>query len=689
MATGRKLKAGEFNPANNYEVPLVEKRSRLIKLFNTTLVPPSRPDLDEWSDKYVYIPKGTSSEPGLWNTQRFPFLRKIMKALSPSSNAREIVAIKGAQLGFTSLCINWMEYIPAVCPGPTMYVQKTKDAAEDFSSQKLEPHIAECKEIEHLLGAKKPKSLSNKENNKGFPGGFIVLGGANSASFLRSKSIEFAMADEEDSFKGDIEGDGAPIGMIRKRQSNYPFSKFFRLSTPKYKETSTIETGYELGSQEQYYVPCPHCNPGGIDTGFMFVVQWEQIEYDDTDLDDVGLPKDIHLICPNCGAAIEEHHKTFMLENGDWFSEKGSPGERYRVGDVEKPSFQISSLYSPLGFFSWRDAVAEWFEYLNKKDRNLLQVFINQTLGQSFSAAGQDISSSWLHERREEYAGKIPLGVLALTAGVDVQEDRLEVEIVGWGLHSESWSIEYAVIWGNPDFLSDAYGEKSVWTMLDEYLTARYTNELGAEFFVECTAVDAQYKTETVNKYCKAREHRRVFPTHGKEGWGKGYIKRPNKRHEEYKTWNFTLFVDELKEKTYNLLRVKDHGPGFCHFPKREPYNEKHFKQLTAENKKVVRAGHRDKIKWVLPSGARNEQLDVRNYATAALLIAAPNLEFRAEQLNSLIHTGADGAIGAEGNNSHLKDFASHQENNLRALKTKPVKKKKKRNYKKNSGGVW
>lgn len=688
MATGRKLHAGEFNAANNYEIPLVEKKSKLVTLFNKTLLPPERPDLDEWSDENVYIPKGTSSEPGQWETSRFPFLRRIMKCLSPSSIAKEIVAIKGAQLGFTSICINWMEYIPAVCPGPTMYVQKTKDSAEDFSSQKLEPHIAECRAIDNLLGKKKPKELSNEALNKGFPGGFIVLGGANSSSFLRSKSIEFAMADEEDSFKGDIEGDGAPIGMIRKRQSNYPFSKFFRLSTPKYKETSTIETGYNQGSKEQYYVPCPHCNPGGEDEGFMFVMLWKQIEYSE-ELDEYNLPKYIHLICPNCGAAIEEHHKDFMLEKGDWFSEKNSPGKRYRVGDVEKPSFQISSLYSPLGFFSWRDAVAEWFEYQEKKDKNLLQVFINQTLGESYSAASQDISSAWLYERREKYTAKIPMGALVLTAGVDVQMDRLEVEIVGWGLHSESWSIDYAVIWGSPDFLVDSEGEKSVWGLLDEYLEARYTNEQGQEYYVECTAVDAQYKTETVNTFCLAREHRRVFPTHGQEGWGKGYLKRPKKRHEEYKAWNYTLFVDELKEKTYNLLKVKDKGPGFCHFPDYEHYSKTHFQQLTAESKNIITKGRQPKIVWELPSGARNEQLDCRNYATAALLIYSPNLEFRAEQQNELNSLGVDGAVGVEGSTSHLQNVANMKDNNRRALYTKQKKPKKKRNYKKNSGGVW
>jgi phage terminase large subunit GpA-like protein len=382
-----------------------------------------------------------------------------------------------------------------------------------------------------------------------------------------------------------------------------------------------------------------------------------------------------------------------MLSKGKWMSEKGSKGHPHEIGDVELPSFQISSLYSPLGFFSWRDAVKEWFEYLEKKDPALLQVFINQTLGESFSVSGQDISSNWMYERREEYAADLPAGVLVLTAGVDVQDNRLELEIVGHGLSSETWSIDYVVIPGNPDFLGDEWGldyegNPTVWKLLDDYLQASYQLEVGGELHVECALIDAGHKTEIVNNFCKCRHHRRVFPIHGKDGWGKGYIKRPNKPHEKYGTMNYTLWVDELKVRTYSLLRNDKPGPGYCHFPKRDNYDHKHFKQLTAEHKEVQHIGGKKKLKWVLPSGARNEQLDCRNYASAALQVYSPNLEFRAEQYGAeAVGVPVEQAIGAEGNNLHMENRAL--ENNPRSLKPQPLPRKKRRNGKKGSKGVW
>ena len=688
MAQGRvkKLTKGQFS--GHTILSTFDKLAILKKELATALQPAAKPDLDEWSDENRKLPKTTSAEPGVWRTSRFPFLRRPMKCLSPSSIAREISIIKGAQLGFTEICINWILYIPAVVPGPTMYVQKTKEAAEDFSTQKLDPNIEECIAVEKLLGKKKPKKLKDEVYNKGYPGGYIVMGGSNSGAFLRSKSIAYAMADEEDSFKANIDGEGSPINMIKKRMANFPFSKFFRLSTPKFTETSTILKAYESGSQEQYYVPCPCCNERADKGGTWWVIRWPNIKWG-KDLDDADLPTEIYLECETCGGMIYEHQKTWMLENGEWMSEKGSKGKPYIVGDVEKPSFQISSLYSPLGFFSWRDAIEEWFEYVETQDKAKLQVFINQTLGESYNAAGQDISTSWLHERREDYRAKVPAGALCLTAGVDVQADRLEVEIVGWGLNSENWSIDYATLWGNPEAMGDSNGldhtgQKNVWTLLDEYLQAPYINEFGQEMQVECTMVDAQYNTETVNNYCRFREFRRVYPSHGKDGWGKGYLTRPNKRHEKYKTYNVTLWVDELKDRTYNMLRIDAPGPGYCHFPNNETYSLKHFRQLISENKVVVHKGGKKKFTWELPPGARNEQLDCRNYATAALLFYAPNLEYRAKQRAELQGTTElETEVGAYPENNMIR-------NNPRQLQ-KPVIKRPKKVIRKKSkkGGIW
>jgi phage terminase large subunit GpA-like protein len=222
-----------------------------------------------------------------------------------------------------------MLYVSKVDPSPGMYVQKTGDAAQDFSTQKLKPSIEVCSEVADTLGDKKSKSLSNSWDNKGFPGGYWVMGGANSGAFLRSKSIKYAMVDEEDSYDASIDEEGSPVAMIAKRQQTFSNRKMLRISTPKIKETSTIEPAFWAGSQERYYLPCPRC-------GANFVLEWgpDNLIYSEECDDETGLPVDIYYRCPHCRGRIDEHEKNWMLPNGTWMSEKGSPGEPYEVGDV-------------------------------------------------------------------------------------------------------------------------------------------------------------------------------------------------------------------------------------------------------------------------------------------------------------------------------------------------------------------
>jgi phage terminase large subunit GpA-like protein len=661
---GRRAKVVSGSLSDCRIVPDSEKIESILGAFCEGIVPPESLDLDEWSDEYRRLPRETSSEYGRWKTSRFPFLKKIMKALSPRSRAREITVMKGAQLGFTELCINWMLFTADHNPGPMLYCQKTIDAAVDFSNQKLLPNIMACEKVAESLGAKKPKHLTDEILTKNFPGGFLSMGGVNSGAFLRSKSIRDAMADEEDSYDKTVDGEGSTIGTIRKRLANFPFSKFFRLSTPKIDELSTIKPAFYDGSQEFYYLPCPECNPEAMIGGPRFVLRWSDdskvvntvhaanIYFTKNDLDESGIPREIYTACPHCGAVIHEHHKTWMLEHGEWMSEKGSPGRPYIVGDVEYPSFHISSLYSPLGFFSWRDAVKEYCDYLKDKDPALLQTFINQTCGETYSAAGQDISSQWLYSRREEYLADVPMGGLVLTCGVDVQQDRLEAEIVAWGRGMESWSVDFRVLWGDPSIteLVDPHTKQlTPWGQLDELLRRDWSHESGQRLVIECMVIDTGFLAEPVHVFCRNREGQRVFPIKGQDGWGKGYIERPKRRHEKYHTWDFKGWVDELKKLTYSHLEIDQPGPGYWHFPKKEPYTPAYFKGLTSETLGIKRVNGHNRLGWTCPSGVRNEPLDCRNYAMAALKIYSPNMDYRSDQMMQALESGSGGMIGAEG----------------------------------------
>ncbi len=629
------------------------KQLAIIAAFCAALKFEKTVDLDEWSDKNRYLPKETSSEYGPWRTQRFPFLRRIMKCLSPSSIAEEIVFVKGGQLGGTEISINWMLYSAHVDPGPMAYVQKTGDAVKDFAKQKFRPAIRDCQAVEGILGANKPLGYSKSLLNQGYPGGFIVFGPANSSDFLRSKSLGKAIMDEEDQYELNIDQQGSPKKMLEKRMANFPGAKLYRISTPVLKEMSTIEPGWYEGSQELFYVPCPNCNPKAEEHKFMFNIEWEHICWGDEMDPQSNEPVDIWCECPSCGHHIDEQeHKTWMLDNGDWYSTKNpdnpdEPLPRYKVGDVKRPSFRLPSFYSPLGFYSWADAVHDWFEYQRTKDPNLLQVFINQCCAQTFSLIGGDIDHSGLYKRREHYknhAGPydVPAGALCLTAGVDIQDDRIEVEVVGWGLMDESYSVEYKVLVGDTSQLGNQWGmlpngQPSVWRLLHDYLQKRFTHELGVVMPIEMTMIDTGHRSDEVHKFCKPREHMRVYPLKGAAGWGNGLWKRATRRHEKYGTVDYRAFVDELKSKTYSLLKVTDPGPGYCHFPVNATYDEKHFRALTAEKLKTRLYRGQLQLFWENPAGKRNEQLDCRNYAYTAHSAYGVDLERRARMgLNAI-----------------------------------------------------
>lgn len=626
-----------------------EKVEQEYKKFVKNVSVRERMTVDEWSDRYRYLSKTTSSEPGKWRTSRFPFLKKFMWYMSPQSIARHIPVIKGHQLGFTEALINKIFYNADHYPGPTLYVQKTDDAASEFATQKLDPSIEVTRKVHRPLLRKRTENYTREVLNRTHDGGYISMGGANSAPFLRSKSVRDALIDEEDGFKANIDQEGSPIALIRKRQSNFPLSKTIRTSTPGIKETSTIEPAFLAGTQERYYLPCPHCNPDNDRYGFLFWINWDHLK-DNWTLDDEGNVVDAWIICPNCGERIDEHEKTWMLECGRWLTNWGDDTKPLEeIEDSENPSMHISSLYSPLGFFSWRDAARDFLEYKRTNDSALLQVFENQVLGNTFSLAGQDISSVWMADRKEDYYDfntgevvEVPRGGLVLTLGADVHPDRIEAEVVAWGMGFESWSVDYSVFLGNTDYLGDANGldpntgQPTVWTEFDRYLLKRWKHP-AVMMPVECSFIDARYKSEQVQAFCKMREKRRIYPIIGRDTFGHiGYIKRPKRRQDRWGTWTYTVWVDDVKDSVYRQFLVDTPGPGYAHFPTKDIYDDRYFKGLTAENKKTKYVGGHIKLYWDCPPGVRNEPLDCRVYSFAAFIAYGIKLETRANKDNPL-----------------------------------------------------
>ncbi len=562
-----------------------------------------RPDplltVSEWADKYRTLSQRASAEPGPWRTERTPYLREIMDALSASSPIERVMFMAGAQTGKTECGNNWIGYVIHQAPGPMMAVQPTVEMAKRNSKQRIDPLVEESVVLRNLVSDPRSRDSGNTILAKEFPGGMLVMTGANSAVGLRSMAARYLFLDEVDAYPGDVEGEGDPINLATARTRTFPRRKIFICSTPKIAGVSRIEALFAESDQRYYWVPCPAC-------GEYQVLKWAQVGWPK------GKPQEAVYTCEHCRSRIENHHKHWMLARGEW--------RPSAAGDGKTAGFHLSSLYSPVGWFSFADAARLYEQAQN--NATLLQVFVNTVLGETWMQSGEAPDWQRLYDRRETYRlGTIPRGGLFLTAGVDVQRDRIEAQIVAWGRGKISWLVDYVVLDGDT-------ARPDVWRQLTKLLDTTYRHEYGVELGIVRLAIDSGYATQEVYQWARQQGPGRVLVVKGYES-GSAPIGQPSavevtvegkKIKRGVKVW--PVATGMLKSELYGWLKLErpteesgePYPPGYCHFPQMP---EEFFKQLTAEQlvPKVIK-GYR-RLEWV-KIRERNESLDTRVYSRAA-----------------------------------------------------------------------
>ena len=571
--------------------------------------------VSEWADRYRVLSQRASSEPGRWRTERTPYLREIMDCLSPASPVQRVALMKGAQIGGTECGNCWIGYVIHQAPGPMMAVAPTVELAKRNSKQRIDPLIEESEVLRERVKERRSRDSGNTVLSKEFPGGVLILTGANSAVGLRSMPARYLFLDEVDGYPGDVEGEGDPILLAERRSATFQRRKILLVSTPKTKSLSRIQREYEQSDQRRYFVPCPHCHEH-------LTLELENLRWPE------GRPREAEYACAHCGELIGERHKTWMLEHGEW-----RPAAE---GDGRTAGFHLSSLYSPVGWFSWADA-AEMYEQAQKTP-DLMKGFVNTVLGLPFEEEAEAPEWQRLYERRAIYRiGIVPEPGLFLTAGVDVQKDRIEVEIVAWGRRKESWSVDYRVIEGDT-------ARPDVWAKLDEMLARDWPLASGHTLPIRVMCVDAGYATQDVYAWVRqhpqaswgpagaaARQPRTAVAVKGRDqdtalllsvsradagGKRRGLrvwsVGTPVAKGELYRWLKLEWPTDEALEEG------AAHPPGACHFPQ---YGEEYFRQLTAERlvTRIVKGFPRGS--WEKEPGRRNEALDCRVYARAAAAI--------------------------------------------------------------------
>jgi len=580
----------------------------ILNPFKRGLKPIENITVSEWADKYRFLSSVSASEPGRFRTDRVPYIREIADNLSKQSDVWKVIVMKGAQLGLTELGNNWIGSIMDINPGPTIMVMPTEDAVKKNSRTRITPMINATPSLKSKIKAAGSKDANNTITNKEFDGGVLIMIGANSPVGLSSTPAGNIFLDECDRYPHSAGGEGSPLDLAEARASTFSNKKIFLISTPTNEGESIIEAEFLEGDQRYFNVPCVHC-------GEKFVLKFEYLTYDESD------PETTRMACPECGGLHEEKHKTFMLLNGEWIPTTKPTDPLIR-------SYHISSLYSPAGWLSWVQVVRKFLKI--KGDVNKEKTFQNTVLGNSYKIKSDAPDSENLYNRREEYPiGTIPEGVYFLTMGVDVQGDRIEGEVVGWGRGRESWSIEYFVFVGDTS-------KPEVWELLSNQITKQY--ECGYNMMsINLTCVDAGYKTSTVYDFVSKFSYSKVIPIMGRDSVKDVMVSPPRaynvskagKKIEGRKIWY--LGTGLLKSELYGFLKLKPteiegkngmfevYPEGYCHFPQ---YDRYYFKMLTAEQQEqVINKKGFAEYQWTKKSGARNEALDVRNYARAAAYI--------------------------------------------------------------------
>lgn len=506
-------------------------------------------------------------------------------------NVNTVVVMSSAQIGKTVILKAIIGYHVDKDPAPILMLQPTEMMAEAFSKDRLAPMIRDTPALSGKIADPRARDSGNTILHKRFDGGHLTLAGSNSPASLSSRPIRIVLCDEVDRYPASSGSEGDPVNLAIKRTATFWNRRIVLTSTPTIKGISRIEMAFGQSDQRRYYVPCPHCST-------YHVLQWRNVKWPEGD------PERAHILCETCGAVIEDHHKPAMLARGEWRAELPCRGIA---------GFHINELYSP-----WRRWAEVAKDFLAAKvSPETLKTWVNTSLGECWEEEAERSDPDALLVRRENYtAAAIPREVLYLTAGVDVQDDRLEAEIVGWrqdgqDVPPESWGIEYRVLNGDP-------ARMEVWNDLDTLLQSSWKTQSGRTLRVMATAVDSGgHHTAQVYAYCAARKGQHVYACKGTGGprplWTGRKTKSPKYRAE---LW--LIGSDTGKDAWYSRLRVKEPGSGYCHFP--ITYDRHYFDMLTSEQVRTKYLKGRPTREWFLPPNRRNEALDIRVLALAALM---------------------------------------------------------------------
>jgi phage terminase large subunit GpA-like protein len=580
-----------------------------------SLKPPEKLTVSQWADKHRRLSPESSAEPGRWKTSKAEYQRGIMDSIS-DRRIHTVVVKSSAQIGKTEILLNIAGYYIDQDPAPMLFLQPTQSMALAFSKDRLTPACRDSPRLAGKLADVREETGASKATKKGstllqkvYPGGHISLAGMNSASELASRPVRVVLIDEVDrapaNVGGQEAGEGDPVSLARKRSQTFWNRKTILVSTPTIEGMSRIDDEWQESDQRKFYVPCPHC-------GEPQVLEWKHVKWPPDE------PQKAQYCCQTCGALWSDTQRWKAVGQGEW--------RITRPEVLSIAGFHINELYSP---WSKLGDMATAFVIAKRGGPEQLKTWVNTSLGECWiDEEGETVSWEMLHARREDYPhrDKAPDGVTVLVAGADVQDNRIEYEIVGYGAGETSWGIKYGVLVGDP-------GQPQFWGAFKAAMTEEFTHPSGQELKISMVCIDSGHFTDQVYAFCRDAGIHWAIPVKGSSEYARPIAKFPRKQGKDTRVYLTIVGTDTAKELIYSRYKIRDPDvEGYCHYPISEDYNETYFQQATAERR--IRKYRKGTAFFEWDAGyRRNEALDCRVYALAALKILRQNFGLKVGKL--------------------------------------------------------
>lgn len=575
------------------------------------LKPLPKTSVSNWADNHRMLSSGISAEPGKWKTSRAPYQKDIMNAFTEPGIHRVVVK-SSSQIGKSDMMNNVIGRFAHLDPCAIMMIQPTIDMAQDYSKTRIAPMIRDTKVLNNLFYDVKSRNANNTILSKVFPGGRLIMCGANSPAGLASRPIRILLADEVDRFPDSAGTEGDPVDLAAKRMTTFWNSCMGLFSTPTNEGSSRIDEEYLAGTQEEWQHKCPNCGEYHLLRHIDMTVDYKEIKTPSGKK--TVIVNDVKWRCPHCGFSFSEKE---MKQTPQKYISRNADALKNGIR-----SFFVNGFTSP--WMTWTRIMREWLEAKGDPERE--KVIMNTVFGESYKQKGAFEDEQIFLRRRESYGAELPNGVLLLTAAIDTQDNRLEYEVVGWGKEEECWGIRKGIVLGAPN-------QDRTWKEIDNILDKTYHFADGKGLKVVRTFIDSggNYTSDVYN-YCQKNFHKQRFAIKGRGGPGIPLIYKIAKANNA-KAPLILLGVDDGKQQIMDRLSIDSPGPLYFHFPQDEGikelsnrgYDDLYFKGIISEHKKVYKRNGVLREVWETTKNVRNEPLDLRNYNLACMKSLKPD----------------------------------------------------------------